>query len=948
MKCWMVIIWFCSIQVAFAQQLHFDHVPLLINNVQQPIDHIIQDQLGLVYVASGNEIFLFNGTEYQQLQHPDSINEKITVLYADNRTEATRLWIGLANGHVMTYDGDFIKSEIKNNELVDVAVSGIVQDSTNNLWVAHYGGGLFVKRAGAEHAIKVKEMPSQDLYCIGSCTSNQIWVGSDAGLSSCSLMEDEVLIRNYDEAEGLSDKVVKAILNVNGVLFVGTHEQGIFKLSQDGNSFIHLTHNWKYGAIKKLAQFDGKEVWIITHRDEVFTLDIFSNEVTRVSGQDKTSFRQTRDVLIDRSGMIWLTGQQHSLSKCLRQFECYNPEIKELQIVCPISGSEVLLGSSEGLYYYNVKTEHKEEIQNMQNLNIVSTATLGDNHLFGTFDMGARLISKTTNNDFEAIPIRGLAGQSVISIEFAKDRVWFSTLEGVKFATYSYQNDKITLGQIKLFSQLTKNYVYDILIGGDESVYFATDGQGIGQFKDGNLKYFRENEDLNNHVYSLAKDNRDNIWAIDNRSGICEIDKSQNELVCGEFVEHAEHSALQPLGDDMLVFYQNGMSFIRPEPKSELNFTQEAGFLKFDPQLNSAVNFENEYVFVVSSNVLYRIVKTSVQDFSSKIKLNFIKAGDRKLSDIEKQVRLNANEHTLQFNMTGYYYPDPESVYYRYKLDGHDEDWKKSKDNNIVYSKLGSGKYTFRIEPMTKHVKSKEANDVAFEFVILPPIWKRWWFILIFLLFVASIFYGWVKIRERGIKREQELQNAVVERQYEVLKNQLNPHFLFNAFNNLIGYIEEDPKTAVTVVEKLSDFYRRILELKAHKLVSVEQEINLLEDYVYLLNKRFDNKLKLNISLKNLQGFMPPMTLQILVENVVKHNVLSASNPLVVEVFDHDNNYIGVRNNLKSKRKTEESTGIGLQNIDKRYRLLEMPSIQVAKEKNSFLVLLPKIQKGEI
>ena len=100
---------------------------------------------------------------------------------------------------------------------------------------------------------------------------------------------------------------------------------------------------------------------------------------------------------------------------------------------------------------------------------------------------------------------------------------------------------------------------------------------------------------------------------------------------------------------------------------------------------------------------------------------------------------------------------------------------------------------------------------------------------------------------------------------------------MFNAFNVLVSYIDEDPKTAVQVVERLSDFYRQILEFNEHRLVTIQQELDLLEDYVYLLNKRFDNNLEVDVAVTSRNSYIPPMTLQILVENAVKHKIYVGS-----------------------------------------------------------------------
>ncbi|MCB9040652.1 MAG: histidine kinase [Lewinellaceae bacterium] len=153
------------------------------------------------------------------------------------------------------------------------------------------------------------------------------------------------------------------------------------------------------------------------------------------------------------------------------------------------------------------------------------------------------------------------------------------------------------------------------------------------------------------------------------------------------------------------------------------------------------------------------------------------------------------------------------------------------------------------------------------------------------------------------------------------MKSQINPHFLFNSFNTLITIIEENPEIAVEFVEKLSDFYRSILQYREMEVISLREEVVLVQNYAFLLKKRFGDSLSLTVHHNEEQAYIAPLTLQILVENAVKHNIISKSRPLNIEICA-GGEYITVRNNLQKKIAMELSTGFGLQSIVNRYALL--------------------------
>jgi PAS domain S-box-containing protein len=192
-----------------------------------------------------------------------------------------------------------------------------------------------------------------------------------------------------------------------------------------------------------------------------------------------------------------------------------------------------------------------------------------------------------------------------------------------------------------------------------------------------------------------------------------------------------------------------------------------------------------------------------------------------------------------------------------------------------------------------------------------------------------------------------KLQKENLQSQFEVLKQQVNPHFLFNSLNVLTSLIKVDPDLAEVFTERLSIVYRNVLENKDKDLVSLGSEMDFIKAYVFLLDIRFSNKVFVNINIdeKDYDSYVVPLALQLLIENAIKHNTFSKINPLTIELFVDESKYLNITNNLQSRKTQMMSTGIGLVNISKRYLLLSerQPAFEVTK--THFIARIPLIQR---
>lgn len=214
---------------------------------------------------------------------------------------------------------------------------------------------------------------------------------------------------------------------------------------------------------------------------------------------------------------------------------------------------------------------------------------------------------------------------------------------------------------------------------------------------------------------------------------------------------------------------------------------------------------------------------------------------------------------------------------------------------------------------------------------------------IVLLCFYA--FYIYKAYNDNKVK-EQKIIAGTASAQFESLKNQIDPHFLFNSLNVLSSLIEENPDNAQKFTTSLSKIYRYVLEQKDKELVSVFEELDFSKTYMNLLKMRFENSITYEIpaDYDNQEAKVVPLSLQLLLENTIKHNIVSEKKPLHIKIYI-ENNYLIVENNLQKKEVLQDRKGVGLQNIVNRYGLISERKVLVEQSDTYFKVKIPILTK---
>lgn len=214
-------------------------------------------------------------------------------------------------------------------------------------------------------------------------------------------------------------------------------------------------------------------------------------------------------------------------------------------------------------------------------------------------------------------------------------------------------------------------------------------------------------------------------------------------------------------------------------------------------------------------------------------------------------------------------------------------------------------------------------------------------------IILISTMEAWIFYIEslNASKEAEKLKEELIQIKFEVLKNQINPHFLFNSLNVLSGLINKDIIKAQVFIDEFSNIYRYVLETIDQSVISLEKEIDFARSYLVLQQIRLGESLKyeINIPAFQLEKYIPPLSLQILLENAIKHNISNDSKPLYIDIFC-ENDFLIVKNNFQPKVSSPISTKLGLKNITKRYSMLLKKQPEFNIKSNYFIAKLPLIE----
>ena len=571
------------------------------------------------------------------------------------------------------------------------------------------------------------------------------------------------------------------------------------------------------------------------------------------------------------------------------------------------------------------------------------------------------LYQNNTSNNFSDITID------------VNGNIWIGTLRNGMFL-YNTAEKKYTQFSTNQDSKhyLPTNLISSITNDSNGHVWFSSN-RGFVNYYDLKTNTIQSFQTINSilsglneqKVYDLFTDSKGFLW-ISTKSGLLKINcntvvpqyvksfTTANGLHSEFVVGLAEDSEGKIWGTESMIY---AVCMIDEKRSKVLNYGMRDG-INHSGEIMRIVNSCNNKIWLMAQGGYYECdplaKEESVHEQALTITIMAVNSIDKHFQEEIQQhnkVILEANENSFYFEFAAIDFSRPEMYLFAYKLEGFDTGWTYCGNRKAVsYTNIPGGDYVFKVKTTTDKGEWS-SHYTSIPFFIKTPYYKKWWFTSLVILLIVTGLYFFYRFRMKQQKQILSLETKTFALgkeksrvQYENLKQHLNPHFLFNSLTSLSSLIRVDQKSAIEFLDGMSKIYRYILQSKDEELIDLKDEIKFIQTFVQLQKTRFDRGLQVNIDVPEIlqRKKIVPVTLQNLVENSIKHNIVDSETPLAIDIYAEDD-YLIVKNNLQKKKFVETSNKQGLDNLISLYHYLSERPLAIEETEQFFIVKIPLI-----
>lgn len=892
------------------------------------------DRAGNVWCfAEGIGLYKFNGTQFNFLGALDNLPQhglaqpnfynRLAGFYEES---GDVLWLATSNG-LYQVDTKSLKishfSSLSEDVNRPAFLHQIVSDGKNGFWCSSYGTGLIhVDKQTGKYERYLFEPgfsgTANIIYGVSRKSDHELWISS-SGLGVFNEITRKFSFY-YDRHDYNTAIATYSMVRGNdGIIWILT-DKGLLKCAPEQNKFTYRKlsvtrsdNRGYYGITEVLDDLpSGRKIVATAFADGLHVFDATGHEsvISFPTHPKSEPYLIVNDLLKDREGKILVLTRDN-----LYELTNNNKLVK-------INGPNELLSPETIPYFYRI-------IQSASGDYWIASSRTGLYH-FNKKENRWRLFTEQVPNT--------LVNNRVFRVEEdINHKIWLAhPLHGLSNydpATEKWWYLKHIAGDS---TGLVSNVYTDFMQTPQGKLIFLTfEGISVIDPTTNGIQNFTDPTDLSNRsVFTAQADEAGNIWAVTN-GGLIVLDP--NGQVIREFTAK----------DGLKGVYG---SFTMKKHGEEMQICTDQGYYSFDP-IKALKEADSQVPLYITG---VRNQKTDLIGFGAP-------------ADIRIDYAINTL--SIQFSLLNF--NGSHDNKYRFKMEGLDEDWNETFSNEVNYSGIPSGKYTFRVQSADGKA---EASMVV---VVSTPFWKARWFRLLAVLVALGLIYVLYRLRLNDIRRDEKLKREFNQKLAEVemkaLKAQMSPHFIFNSLNSINRYIvKSEPEKASLYLTKFSKLIRLILDNSNSKIVSLEQELTSLKLYIELEALRFNNKFSYSLTvsedLNPLSVGVPPMIIQPFVENAIWHGLLHQEAPgiliITISRFGHglqcviEDNGVGrkLAGELKSKSVNKEksygmkitSDRLSMLNGESKISSVEIVDLEDEHGKGTGTKVIVKIMSAEL
>lgn len=947
-------LYLCSCLRLSAQQYSFINYSIEDGLAQSQVQTIFQDHKGYLWLGTYGGLSRYDGKSFVNYSKEDGLlDNRVNSIVENQKKEIFVATLGGINKFApegksgKKFKSIVLKPELSKNQVISMAV-----DNKGDLWLCTDGGGV-AKYNGTSFTYYDEKNGLVNDYVRSVCTDKDgnTWFGTRGGIC----FYDGKEFKKIDSAIAQPHNVSQIIKDKDGNLWFCTYGEGVFKynlstpLMTSFKTFVNYTEkdglvlNW----IRSAIQDDAGNFWFASR-----------SGVSKFDGKNFLNFDETNGLLYpntntvmqDIEGKVWFGTDGKGVMKFTGEtFVTYTTQDG-------LSGDIIMAVTEDNqknrwfcTYGNGVCKQNpaRDGFVNYRmgdglNNNVVWTCFTdnANNIWFGTADG----VCKYDGTRF--IPLEdSLPAKTVYSIyQDKKGRMWFGTTVGVSlydgknYTNFVYEKDNIG----KNIKSILEDDQGNMWFASSNGVYkYDPEGASGKTF----VNYTTENGLSDNNVLTILQDSRKNLW-IGTSNGITHYNGkvfskiSIDEKYNSNNVNFMLLDSLQRLwiGTNNGIYELNTQEYYDRKKTDFRHYTNFEGLRSLECNQNAAFEDRDgnlwfgtsEGVLKYSSSHEKRVNQareplthiTGVRLFLQPTDWSEFSDAEDPATGLPRNLSIDHKKKYLTFDYIGISLSNPNSVRYKFMLEGFDQDWSPPTDATFAtYSNLPHGKYTFKVIACNKN-NVWNTVPVTFSFEIKPPFWLTWWFFLLCFVFAAGILWLLYRWRVSSMKRKHHTQQLEYKSRLLVLEHQtlnasMNRHFVFNALNSIQYYISKENKTlASKYLTSFAKLIRKNLDSSNSTFVPLSEEIERLKLYLELEHMRLENKFDYRIDIEDDIDTdsieIPPMMLQPYIENSIWHGILPMQKPgtIIIAVkevgddilFSIDDNGIGIEASLEKKR----------------------------------------------
>lgn len=903
---------------------------------QSQVYDIIEDHNGQLWFATrGGGVARFNGSEFKVFTTNDGlVNNFASSLFQDSKNN---VWIGTSNG-VSQYNGIRFRNFFLEGTSFPVTVSSIAERGSN-LFLGTSNGVYERRNKKFVNITNELELPGSSVTDVFFDKFNVLWVTHDKGLSKID--NDSIYHYTGDLIKGSYPQCIAQ--SISGEVWCGTYGKGVFRYYGNTRKQIEALD----GLIVLNILTEGDWLWISTLKNGVLKYNKANGRTIRLQHVEQMPTKNCRLTFKDSWGGYWIgTSGGGVVRYALSPIKSFTNEngLKGNYIYAVSASSDsgmwVSTGRKKLLKYKDGEFEEYGIERNIYSLKIKTLFEDSKNRLWiGTEGEGLLLFENGKSRFFKSG--KHLGSNFIKDIlEDKKGNIWVATSNGITTFSpelknrfqYSSRNKNIHFNRV--------NSLWEDRGG---NIWYGTHGRGLGLIEKDGFKVFNIQKGLSSNIIrDLTEDKKGNLFIATAGMGIDVISpysKDKNVLNLGLDNGLSSINIYNVFCDSNNVLWagsDKGVDKIsNPElPTREIaNYGFAEGFTGVENTFGAVdVDLHGELWW----GTINGLMKSAFLDKKEKVlppKLSMASVniyykniqGTGYEPNIlnwyaSNNLELAYKDNHIGFSLSGSDLKQPDGIKYKWRLDGGNGTWTPaSKQSEIYLSNLSPGNYIFQAIAINKN--GVESEELDFYFIVKAPFYFTLWFwsVVLVVLILGVIYF--LKTRIQKVKQKAKeltdrlrLEKEVLEMEQKALRLQMNPHFIFNALNAIQDQIRENNnKNARHSLMKFSKLMRQILEHSMEDRISIEQEVNLINNYLSIEKLTRDNSFEFTIEvdeeIDDEEEGIPPMLIQPFLENAILHGIANKESVGVVNVsfsVNQDALLVEVRDNGVGREKAKE------------------------------------------